>query len=262
MIPKLAKHYRVLTPDLRGLGDTPVRQNDDYRLRTDVVMVRQWLDALNIPTADFIAHDHGGAVAQLLMRDDPTRIQKLVLSNVEAYDQWTSAPKVPILKAIVDPLTSPIMYHALKFEWVQRQAFSIAVFYEKTLTPEILRGYALPHVATAERWQRLRRFFTWQLNRTHSQTTTVQAVPAMRAFQTPTLLLWGEKDDNFGPQLARRLARDIPGAQGIHYLHRSEYMPFEEEPVEYAQTVLGFLGSGAVTEHAALELAAARTAQK
>lgn len=260
VIPELAKHYRVLAPDLRGLGDTPVRLNDDYRLPTDVVMVRQWLDALNIPTADFIAHDHGGAVAQLLMRDDPARIQKLVLTNVEAYDQWPSVSEVPILKAIIHPLTSPIMYHALKIEWVQRLAFSIAVFDEKTLTPEVLRGYALPHVATAERWQRLRRFYTWQLDPTHSQTTTVQAVPAMRAFQTPTLLVWGEKDDNFGPHLAQRLARDIPGVQGIHYLHRSGHMPFEEEPVEYAQTVLGFLQSGTVAEHAVQALAAAREA--
>ncbi len=54
----------------------------------------------------------------------------------------------------------------------------------------------------------------------------------MRVFQAPVLLLWGEQDDNFGPHLARRLARDIPGVQGIHYLRQSEHMAMEEEPAE------------------------------
>ena len=262
VIPELAKHYRVIAPDLRGLGDTPVRLNDDYRLPTDVKMLRQLMDALAIKSAYFVAHHHGGAVAQLLLQEDPARIQKLVLTNVEAYDQWPSKPEIPTLKLIVNPLTSPLMYHALKFEWAQKEAFSVAVFDEKTLTSEVTRGYALPHVATAERWQRLRRFFRWQLDPTHSQMTTVQAVPAMRAFQAPTLLLWGEQDGNFGPHLARRLARDIPGVQGIHYLHRSEHMPFEEEPAEYTQAVLDFMQSGTVADHAKQALAAARASQE
>jgi pimeloyl-ACP methyl ester carboxylesterase len=258
---ELAKHYRVIAPDLRGLGDTPVRLNDDYRLPTSVKMLRQLMDALMIPSAVFVAHDHGGAIAQMLMQEAPARIQKLVLTNAEAYDQWPSAPEIPTLKLIVNPLTSPLMYHALKFEWAQKKAFSVAVFEQKTLTPEVLRAYSLPHVATAERWQRLRRFFRWQLDPTHTQISTVQAVPAMQVFQAPTLLLWGEQDDNFGPHLARRLARDIPGVQGIHYLRQSEHMPMQEEPVEYAQAVLSFMQSDTVADHAKQALVAARASQ-
>ncbi|MFA6985902.1 MAG: alpha/beta hydrolase [Arenimonas sp.] len=257
VLPELAKHFRVIVPDLRGLGDTPVRLNDDYRLPTDVTLVRQLMDELDIPSAYFVAHDHGGAVLQLLMQHDPARITKAVISNAEAYDQWPSAPEVPILKAIVHPVTSPVMYHALKFEWAQRLAFSIAVHDVDTLTPALLRGYALPHVATPERWQRLRRFFRWQLDPAHAQ-LTVDAVPAMRAFRAPALLLWGEQDENFGPRVARRLARDIPGVTGIHFLKRSEHMPFAEEPDEYAQTVIAFLKFGSVAPHATKALAAAR----
>ncbi|MBI2803346.1 MAG: alpha/beta hydrolase [Gammaproteobacteria bacterium] len=262
VIPELAKHYRVIAPDLRGLGDTPVRLNDDYRLLTDVKMLQQLMDTLAIKSAYFVAHDHGGAIAQLLMQQDPTRIQKLVLTNVEAYDQWPSKPEIPTLKLIVNPSTSPLMYHALQFSSVQQKVFSIAFFDDAKITADVARGYSLPHVATAERWQRLRRFFAWQLDPAHSRTTTLTAVPAMRAFQAPTLLLWGEQDGNFGPQLAQRLARDIPGVQGIHYLHRSEHMPFEEEPTEYTQAMLGFMQSGTVAAHAKQALAAARASQE
>lgn len=258
VLPELIKHYRVIAPDWRGLGDTPVRLNDDYRLPTDVAMVRQLMDSLQIQSADFVAHDHGGAVAQLLMQTNPARIKKLVLTNVEAYDQWPSKPELPILKAIVNPITSPLAYHALKFEWAQAKAFSVAVWDQKTLTPEVLAGYALPHVATPERWQRLRRFFAWQLDPSHAQSTTLQAVPAMRVFQQPTLLVWGERDDNFGPDLAERLARDIPGVLGIHYLQLSKHMPFQEEPADYTRAVLDFLRSGVVSARATQAVAAAR----
>lgn len=258
VLPELAKHYRVIAPDLRGLGDTPVRLDDDYRLPTDVTMVRQLMDALQLKSADFVAHDHGGAVAQLLMQADPARIQKLVLTNVEAYDQWPSQPELPILKAIVNPITSPLLYHALKFEWAQREAFSVAVLDDKTLTTPVLAGYARPHVATPERWQRLRRFFAWQLDPSHARSTTLQAVPAMRRFTKPTLLVWGERDDNFGPDLAARLARDVPGVQGIHYLKQSKHMPFEEEPAAYSHAVLDFLQTGAISAPATQALAAAR----
>ena len=68
------------------------------------------------------------------------------------------------------------------------------------LTPEVAAGYALPHVATPERWQRLRRFFTWQMDEQHNK-ITMTALPALRAFNKPILLVWGELDDNFGPEL-------------------------------------------------------------
>lgn len=240
IIPVLAQHYRVIAPDLFGLGDTPVRLNQDYRLPTDVEMVRALMDSLGLQSADFIAHDHGGATVQLLMAADPGRIDRAVLTNVEAYDSWPSRPELPYLRMIVHPLTSPLVFHALHFEAVQREIFSIAVEDKAVLTSDVLKAYVLPHIATPERWQRLRRFFRWQMDESHND-VTMTAVPAMRAFEGPVLLLWGERDENFGPDLARRLARDIPGVQGIHFLKNSQHMPMQEEDAEYARAALAFL---------------------
>ncbi|KAF0186542.1 MAG: oxidoreductase-hydrolase involved in aromatic ring cleavage [Alphaproteobacteria bacterium] len=261
VIPILAQHYRVIAPDLYGLGDTPVRLDQDYRLPQDVEMVRRLMDALDITSADFIAHDHGGATIQLLMQADPGRIQRAVLTNVEAYDQWPSKPELPYLRMIVNPITSPLVYQALQFEPVRREIFSIAVEDEAVLTSDVLRGYALPHVATPERWQRLRRFFRWQMDETHNN-ITMTALPGMRAFERPVLLLWGERDENFGPHLARRLARDIPGVRGIHYLHNSQHMPMQEEDAEYARAALAFLREGEVSAEAKAALVQARAEEQ
>lgn len=257
ILPAVSTGHRVIVPDLLGLGDTPVTLNDDYRLPRDAQMVRELLDHLGLPRADFVGHDHGGATVQLLMQAAPERIGRAVLSNVEAYDQWPSKPELPYLRAIVNPLSSPFMFHALQFEGVRREVFSIAVHDPQVLSSAILVGWTAPHVSSAARWQRLRRFFRWQLDPDH-QRVTMGALDGMRRFDRPVLLLWGARDENFGPALAQRLARDIPGTQGIHWLERSAHMPMQEEPELYARALLTFLDEGRVQPEAEAALRAAR----
>jgi pimeloyl-ACP methyl ester carboxylesterase/uncharacterized membrane protein len=247
--PLLAKHFRVIAPDLLGLGDTPVRLNDDYRLTQDVKMVTALMDRLGIRSARFIGHDHGGAVIQLLMQQHPDRIDMAILTNVEAYDQWPSKPETADLHLITNPVTSPLVYLALHFRPVQRDLYSIAVVDRSTLADETLDAFASEHLATARRWQRLRRFFAYQLDSANNRLTQ-DAVPAMRLFTRPVLLLWGQKDTNFGPLIAKRLASDIPGTVGISWLTNSAHLPMLEQPQEYSDIAYRFLSDGRVDQSA------------
>jgi len=240
VIPLFAKRYRVIAPDLLGLGDTRVTLHDDYRLPKQVDMVNRLLDALGIQDAYFVGHDHGAAILQLMMKHTPHRIRKCVLTNAEAYDQWPSEEERPYVKAIVNPWTTAIVYLALKSRRVQRDIFSIAVANPATLDDETLYAFTRPHTATWRRWQRLRRFFRWQLDPQHNL-ETMRALDGMRRFTAPTLILWGARDGNFGTQVAGRLAADIPGAVGVLYLDRSAHLPMLEQPEEYANAVLQFL---------------------
>lgn len=250
VIPLLARRFRVLAPDLLGLGDTVVQlDNDDYRLPQDAEMVRGFLHALGIESAHFVGHDHGGATALLLMERAPEIMRTLVLTNIEAYDQWPSDEERPYLKLIVNPLTSPIFWAALHLGPVRREVFSIAAHRQEVLTDDVLKAFLRPHISTGRRWQRLRRFFRWQLDREHNQ-VTVRAVEWMRKFNTPTLILWGQQDGNFGEAIARRLAEDIPGAVRVEWMENSGHLPMLEEPERYAEVVSSF-----IAEHSAAKVA-------
>ncbi|RMD65246.1 alpha/beta hydrolase [Candidatus Parcubacteria bacterium] len=240
VIPYFAEHYRVIAPDLLGLGDTRVTLKQDYRLPMQVEMVNRLMDALHIQDAYFIGHDHGAATLQVMMKHTPHRIRKCVLTNAEAYDQWPSAEERPYVQSIVRPWTTWAVYLALKSRRVQRDIFSIAVADPATLDEETLYAFTRPHMATWRRWQRLRHFFRWQLDIEHNL-ETMRALDGMKRFTAPTLILWGERDGNFGRQVAERLARDIPGAEGVHYLSRSAHLPMLEQPEEYADAVFQFL---------------------
>lgn len=240
IIPILARTHRVIAPDLIGLGDTPVRLDQDYRLPRQVAMVRALMDHLGIARADFVAHDHGGATVLLMMNSDPERLGRVVLTNIEAYDQWPSKPELPYLQAITNPVTSPFLYLGFHTDWLQREALGLAFHEPGRVSQETYRALMAPHIATPARWQRLRRFLSWQMDAAHNR-LTMEALPGMRGFQRPVLLLWGAQDENFGPPIALRLVHDIPGAVGVRWFRHSAHMPMLEEPTDYAESVLGFM---------------------
>jgi pimeloyl-ACP methyl ester carboxylesterase len=239
VIPVLSKRYRVIAPDLLGLGDTSVRLDDDYRLPKEMTMVVGLLDALSILTARLVGHDHGGATAQLMMKHHPDRIHSLVLTNVEAYDQWPSEPEKPYLGLILNPVSGPFFRLAFALEPLQREAYSVAVHRKEVLTDEMLRAFVEPQLATAGRWARLRRFFRWQMDPEHNA-ETMRAVDGMRRFDRPVLILWGRHDTNFGPPIAERLARDIPGVVRVEWMENSAHLPMLEEPERYAEALMRF----------------------
>ena len=240
VIPSLARHYRVIAPDLLGLGDTIVRLDDDYRLPNQVRMVVGLLDQLGIRRAHFVGHDHGGAIVQLMMNSHADRLGAVVLTNVEAYDQWPSDPERLDVELIVHPMSTSFFRLAFGVPGVQRHVLSIAVHRSEILAQDVIRGLLRPSMATPARWKRLRRFLGWQLDRDHNL-ETMRAVDGLRRFDHPTLLLWGRHDTNFGPAIAERLSHDIPGVVRIEWLTNSAHLPMLEEPDAYANTIEGFL---------------------
>jgi pimeloyl-ACP methyl ester carboxylesterase len=239
VIPSLARHYRVIAPDLLGLGDTIVRLDDDYRLPNQVKMVLGLMDHLEIERALFVGHDHGGAIIEIMMKTNPERLRAVVLTNAEAYDQWPSEPERLDVELVVNAATTPFLRLLLGIRAVQRWIYRIAVQNREVLTDEVLAAFTRPNMATPARWLRLRRFLSWQLDREHNM-ETMHAVDGLRQFRRPTLILWGKNDTNFGPAIAERLARDIPGAVGIQWMEHSAHLPMLEEPDAYAAAVERF----------------------
>lgn len=238
-IPRLATRFRVIAPDLLGLGDTEVTLSDDYRLPRDAEMVCGLLDALGLDSVHVVGHDHGGATCLLLMGTSPERLRSVVLTNIEAYDSWPSSEERIYLELIVNPLTSPLVWATLHSRRARRRIFAIAAHRREALGDEVLEAFVHPHISTPARWQRLRRFFAWQLDPGHRR-ATMDAVAGMREFTKPTLILWGQRDVNFGGAIAERLLDDIPGADRLEWMKDSGHLPMLEEPDAYTRAILRF----------------------
>lgn len=93
--PKLAQHFHVIIPDLRGYGDSDAPPDDadhtTYSKRMMAADVTGLMDALGVNRAHVLGHDRGGRVAYRLALDHPARIDRLgIIEIVPTGDFWAA----------------------------------------------------------------------------------------------------------------------------------------------------------------------------
>jgi pimeloyl-ACP methyl ester carboxylesterase len=82
IIPALAKHFRIIAPDLRGLGDSSAPQTgyDGKTVATDHLRL---LDHLNIDTVKLVAHDMGTIGAYAFAAAYRERVSALAMLDTQ-----------------------------------------------------------------------------------------------------------------------------------------------------------------------------------
>ena len=242
VIPLLSPRYRCLAPDLLGLGDTETPEGTDWSLRAQAAMVVGFLDALGIERTHVVGHDHGGATAQLLASEQPERVDRLVISNAEAYDNWPSDEERLFVRATQVPVLGDVVLWA----WSRRPLFRLAlkeakaVYDPKVLSAELLDGYIRANLSDRHRRAKTRRFLAGQFDPENNR-VTMDLLDGLMRFDHPTLLVWAKDDPQFGPDWGERLRRDIPGAVRLELLPETGHLLMEERPERFATLIGEFL---------------------
>src|SRR5881296_2687374 len=78
-VPRMAQEYRLIRPDLPGLGHSNVPRGFQYSLATLATFVTQVMDKAGIDSAHIIGAKTGGAVAMRFAADYPKRTRSLVV---------------------------------------------------------------------------------------------------------------------------------------------------------------------------------------
>ncbi|HEY3142208.1 MAG TPA: alpha/beta fold hydrolase [Acidimicrobiales bacterium] len=240
--PLAAAGHRCLAPDLLGLGDTETPPDADWSLPAQAATVIGWLDVLGLDRVAVVGHDHGGAVAQLLAAQHPERIDRLVLSNVEAYDHWPSSDERPFITATQLPGVGRLVLWAWSRPALLRLALAAghAVSDRSVLTAELARGYVRANLSDPHKRAKTRRFLAGQIDPANNR-ATLDALDGLRHFERPTMLLWGSNDPHFGPPWAQRLAADIPGVERVEVLDNAGHLLMEDQPQHVADLLTQFL---------------------
>jgi pimeloyl-ACP methyl ester carboxylesterase len=79
-IPELARHYRVIAPDLRGYGETD-KPAGGYDKRTMARDLLELLRTLGIGRIALVGHDRGARVATRFVKDHPQVVDRLVVMD-------------------------------------------------------------------------------------------------------------------------------------------------------------------------------------
>ena len=230
----LAAHFRVITLDVigSGLSDKP---DLDYRPETLIESIRAFMDALSLPSATLVGNSMGAGVAIGMALIHPQRVHRLVLID-------------GLPDHVRDRLASPLMRRAVDSHlpaWLVRVGnwFFSRAGTERVLK-EIVYNHALLTPAVLDRSNRNRQ----RPNLIAPLLSIRDSLPQweqhfatrFHKIRQPTLILWGEQDRLFPPQVGHDLHAAIPHSHLI-VIAEAGHIPQWEKPQAVNRHLLEFL---------------------
>lgn len=227
--------HRVVLFDLLGYGRSERPLTRDTSVRGQVQVLQDLLRHLGIEQFSLVAHDIGGAVAQLLATADPQRVRRLALVDAVSYDSWPSETWQVIIR---DHLDDYAAMPARDFEAMLTGQLRMTAANPDRMSGEVLDAYLAPHRSALGRAS----FFEHQV-RNYDSTPTQQVAPALARLTMPVRLLWGAQDTWQPLHYAERLAADIPDAELVVVEDGGHFL-MEDQPARVRDELLDFLATG------------------
>lgn len=228
VIPRLEPHFRVIAPDFLGHGYSDRRDFFDRSLRAQTRMILSLMDHLGLERASFVGHDTGGGVSLIMAIEHPERVDRLVLTNVVAYDSWP-------IDDMVD-LGNPNLRSKSPREIAEFVASGLpdGLHNQDRLTDEFREGIVAPYSDEEGKISLIRNASALNTNHT---TALVEHHGTIRA---RTLCLWGIHDPWQKIEDGERLSQEIPQARLVRVDNASHWIP-QDTPERFADEIVQFL---------------------
>lgn len=233
VVPEIERAgHRVVLFDLLGYGRSERPLTRDTSVRGQVDVLQALLQHLGIDRFSLVAHDIGGAIAQLLATAAPERVHRLMLIDTVSYDSWPSDTWQAIIR---DHLQNYAAMPADEFEAMLTRQLRMTVANPDRMSGQVLEAYLAPHRSALGRAS----FFEHQV-RHYDSSPTQQVVPALARLTMPVRLLWGAQDTWQPLTYAKRLTADIPGSELV-VIDNGGHFLMEDQPQRVRSEILNFL---------------------
>ncbi|MDO8778393.1 MAG: alpha/beta fold hydrolase [Burkholderiaceae bacterium] len=223
-IPELARHARVVAPDMIGFGFSERPPGTTYSLDLWVDQLVGFLDALSIEKADIVGNSFGGALALATAIRHPSRVDRLVLMGSAGVPfeltpgldaVWGYTPSVANMRALLD----------------------IFAYDRKLVSDELaeLRYHASMQPGLQEAFTSM-----FPAPRQRGVDSLASAERDIRALSNETLLVHGREDKVIPLANSLTLASWIPRSQLHVYGHCGHWTQIEHAS-RFARLVIDFL---------------------
>ena len=244
-IPALAKHFKVVVPDLRGYNDSD-KPKGGYDLDTLSADIGGLVASLGYLKAHIVGHDWGGAIAWNLAQKFPNVLDRLAVLNAPHphrlmqelggnLDQlrrswYLLAFQIPALPEWLIQQNLPNIVKALfQDQAVRKGAFTQidTELYQAALE----KPGALSAILSS--YRQLLSPQTWLANWGRSPLPIT----------VPTLILWGEDDVFFTPKLMEGMEKLVAAPLQLKLLSHCGHWVQQEAPQTVNRELLNFLRS-------------------
>lgn len=229
MVPYLAEHFRVITFDNRGVGqsDKPAGPYSAQMLAADTAGL---MDALGIESAAVMGHSMGGFIAQSMALDFSEKVSELILCSTN-FGGPHHVPVTPEAFAVLsdttsDPLTR--FTNGLKVSTAPGWADA---------HPDIVKEWVDWRVANPVEPVPYQAQMAIGLALTSEEAAFENKLPNI---SVPTLILFGAHDKVVPPENADLLAKQIQGSRIAIIPDAGHFFPIEIPEVA-SRIVIDFL---------------------
>ena len=228
-VAALQDKRRVISLDLPGFGLTGPFPDNDYRIEHYSQFLAHVLDQLQVPRAVLAGNSFGGQLAWQFALDYPQRVERLVLVDAAGYPR--NATSVPIAFRLAQiPALAPLMANLLPRPVIEASVRNVYGDPNKVTDALIDRYYELA-LRAGNRGALRQRFIQAEGGRNYSRISEIN---------TPTLIIWGGRDELIPVVNAERFKRDIKGSRLVLF-DELGHVPQEEDPERTVKVLMDFL---------------------
>jgi pimeloyl-ACP methyl ester carboxylesterase len=206
----LCNMRRVIAVDLLAHGNTEIAPTQDVSVTANAVMLREFLDALNIGQVDLVGNDSGGGICQIFAALFPERVRSLTLTNCDTHDNWPPEAFKPFVAMVAEGGLRQTLEAMLSDKNIFRSPEALGLAYEhpEKVSDETIETYLRPFMSNDKRLLDLERFIL-AFDNEH----TISVESKLRTLQAPTLIVWGTDDVFFDVKWSFWLSETIPGTR-------------------------------------------------
>lgn len=236
LIEPLARHYRVITLDLKGFGESPKPRDNAYSVYEQARLVRNFILANDLKQVHIVGHSFGGGVALVasiyLSVSHPGLQKSLVLIDSVAYPQTLPG----FIKILATPVLGPLLVYGLPDTFQVKDLLQKVYFDDALIPQDAIDHYAADLGKPGAKYALL--------------ATAQQILPPdlpqlannYNYLTVPTLIVWGKEDAIIPLVIGKRLHDNLPNAKLV-VLDEVGHAVQEEKPSLLLPYLLHFLAT-------------------
>ena len=232
LIPRLAPVARVLAPDYFGFGrsDKPV-ERDWFTYDRHFASIERFVEELDLRDLTVVVHDWGGPIGLRLAVVRPERVQQLVITQTGVFagrapsDEW---------------LRFRDLVRRVGTEFQAGRLVQLASVTE--LPDDVVAAYDAPYPVPESKTGALMfpELVPTELDHPSAQ-RMLDVRDALKTWDRPTLIVFGDSDPIFSPRVGEHFAELIPGAEPAETLTGAGHFLQEDKGEELGARIAGWL---------------------
>jgi pimeloyl-ACP methyl ester carboxylesterase len=202
-----AEGIRSYAPTLPlGAHQRPMNADADLSPQGMATLIRDFISALGLRDVTIVGNDTGGAICQVMLGGDTSRVRAAVLTNCDALGTFPPRALAPLFRALRHPRLVAGLAAALRWDKVRHGPLAFGPLSSGPLDPDLTGSWMQPLASKAIRRDLAK--FARGVNRR----VLLDAASRFGQFTGPVRILWGEDDPFFRTRLGQQLSEAFPHA--------------------------------------------------